>query len=57
MKSHEKLYFFLIVQFLCVQAMCANAVAFFVLFANFYFFAYVKKKQIVKRETEMRKDV
>ena len=37
--------------------MCANTVAFFVLFANFYIFAYVKKKQIVKRETEMRKDV
>ena len=37
--------------------MCANAVAFFVLFANFYFFAYVNKKQIVKRETEIRKNV
>ena len=39
------------------QAMCANAVAFFVLFANFYFFAYVKKHQDVKKEAVTRKNV
>jgi len=38
-------------------AMCANAVAFFVLFANFYFFAYVKKHQDVKKEEVTRKNV
>ena len=31
------------------QVICFNAVTFFVLFANFYFFAYMKKKDNAKK--------